>query len=384
MTSAIEVIALTQRLVQMDTVNPPGRELEGMELLESLLCAHGFTTKLHSFGPGRANLVAMLGDDPAQPGICLSGHIDTVPLGDAEWTQAPFGGEIVSGRLYGRGSSDMKAGVAALVAAACRASTQYAGKGRLSLIITGGEETGCEGARSLAAESELTNADLLMIAEPTANVPVIGHRGMAWFRAVLHGVTAHGSMPQLGVNAAYKAAELMLAMRDKKFELQHDLLGTLSVNVGQVHGGSSFNSVPDRVEVSIDIRTIPGVTHEDLHESIAKHITKKDDLETLFFLDPVLSDPENANAQLVCSVVSEVTSTAVQPRFAAYFTDAGVLKPALGNPTTFILGPGEPTLAHKVDEYCLTENILVAEKIYRRLLASWFSVSTARWQPDAG
>src|SRR5581483_5110913 len=151
----VNAVELARDLIRIDTVNPPGHELDCVLLLEELLQRHHFRTRRHEFAEGRANLVADFNGELDKPGLAFTGHVDTVPLGAAAWTFDPLGAEVVDDRLYGRGSSDMKSGVAAFIAAACKAASDGEIKGRLSLIITAGEETGCLGARELASSCDL-------------------------------------------------------------------------------------------------------------------------------------------------------------------------------------------------------------------------------------
>jgi len=142
--AAMDVVALTQELVRFRTINPPGDEEPCARHLAGLLEAAGFRVSLHEFAPRRTSVVARLGDTAAP--LCFTGHIDTVPLGTRPWAHDAFAGEIASGRLYGRGTSDMKSGVAAFVVAATQLAPRLAGTAGVVLVITAGEETGCTGA----------------------------------------------------------------------------------------------------------------------------------------------------------------------------------------------------------------------------------------------
>src|SRR5665213_77690 len=175
-------VELTRRLIAFDTVNPPGRERACMEFLEELLRAGGFETSLIAMGNERANLIAMSHGAQSSRRLVFTGHIDVVPLGAQQWQHDPFAGEIVDGRLFGRGSSDMKGGVAAFVLAAIAEAGNLAGTAGLTLIITAGEETGCDGARALIGEGRIETAAALVVAEPTANVPYVGHKGALWLK----------------------------------------------------------------------------------------------------------------------------------------------------------------------------------------------------------
>ena len=167
-----------------------------------------------SSAPGRTSLVARWGVTDERPSLCLTGHLDTVPLGRADWSVDAFSGETDGDRLFGRGTSDMKGGTAAIVVAAERvAALGGSPSAGLELVLCAGEETGCEGALALADSGLLGTCGALLVAEPTTNYPCVAHKGVVWADAVARGKTAHGSMPHLGENAIYKLARAILAAR---------------------------------------------------------------------------------------------------------------------------------------------------------------------------
>ncbi|MBA3520321.1 MAG: M20/M25/M40 family metallo-hydrolase, partial [Rhizobiales bacterium] len=224
----IDPIALTQELIRFETVNPPGAEASCAAHLADILDRNGFSVETHAFGPGRTSLVARWqGDDPAFAPLAFTGHLDTVPLGARPWSVDPFRAEVRDGRLYGRGASDMKAGVAAAVSAAIWAAGEGSLRRGVTLVLTAGEETGCEGARHLAGtRGALGEASGLIVAEPTSNRLVVAHKGALHLRARTKGRTAHGSMPQLGDNAVVKAVRAIAAIQSFPFEAEpHALLG---------------------------------------------------------------------------------------------------------------------------------------------------------------
>lgn len=365
-------VELTRRLIAFDTVNPPGRERACMEFLEGLLRAGGFETSLVAMGNERANLIAMSRGAQTSRPLVFTGHIDVVPLGAQQWQHDPFAGEIVDGRLFGRGSSDMKGGVAAFVLAAIAEAGKLAKTSGLTLIITAGEETGCDGARALIDEGRLGAAAALVVAEPTANVPYVGHKGALWLKAVAAGVTAHGSMPDQGDNAVYKAARAVTRLSNFAFDvIEHPSLGKPTLNVGTLHGGININSVPDRAEIGIDIRTIPAIDHALLRASIADHMQENVDVEVLLDLPGVWTSPQLPWARRVADLTGRITGATPGVQTATYFTDASVLAPALGGAPTLILGPGEPTQAHQTDEWCEVTRIQQAVTIYREVIADW-------------
>ncbi|HXU57601.1 MAG TPA: M20/M25/M40 family metallo-hydrolase, partial [Verrucomicrobiae bacterium] len=164
----MSAITLTQELTRLRSINPPGDERPCAELLGRLLEAAGLTVSFHSFAEGRTSLIATLEGPDNAPPLCFTGHLDTVPLGTAAWDYDPLGGEMDGDRLYGRGASDMKSGVAAMAVAAIDLARLPRRKSGLVLIFTAGEETGCDGARFLAGLGDvLPKAGALVVGEPT-------------------------------------------------------------------------------------------------------------------------------------------------------------------------------------------------------------------------
>jgi len=367
----IDPIDLAARLVRFDTVNPPGSERGCAEYLAALLEQHGFRTRLVALGDARASLVARRGRARGAPFV-MTGHIDVVPLGTRAWSRDPLGGEIAGGRLHGRGSSDMKSGVAAMVAAATAEAARVEHDMEVVLVITAGEETGCDGARAVVDARLLDSAGALVVGEPTANAAYVGHKGALWLKATAEGVTAHGSMPDQGDNAVYKAARAVNRLEQFDFaHAGHPVLGKPTINVGTFHGGLNINSVPDRAAIEIDLRTVPGIDHAALRRDIAAHMKEDMRIETLIDLAGVWTSPEVPWVGRVGRIVAEVTGEAPGVGTATYFSDASVLAPAIGAPPTLILGPGEPQLAHQTDEWCSVERILQATSIYRRMIVDW-------------
>lgn len=366
-------LELTQDLIRLETINPPGNELLCIEPLAQMLEDAGFTLAIHDFGPGRVNLVARLGGTDDKLPLCFTGHVDTVPLGLQPWSVDPFTAEITDGKLFGRGSSDMKSGVAAFVIAALALADRIAGTPGIVLVITAGEETGCDGAFDLAGRNgALGAAGAMVVAEPTSNRPLVGHKGALWLRARTTGVTAHGSMPEEGDNAIYKAARAISKLEDFGFNIaRHELMGAPSLNVGTVHGGININSVPDQTDISIDIRTIPGQSHADIRTTLASYLGDDITLETIVDTPGIWTDPKDNWLLEVSERTAKITGEQYSPQTAVYFTDASVLTPAMGNPPTVILGPGEAAQAHQTDEYCVVDRISEAVAIYESIIAEW-------------
>jgi succinyl-diaminopimelate desuccinylase len=369
-------IELTRSLVRMATVNPPGHERECARYVGSILESNGFSVRYDEFADRRTSLVARIGGKPDALTLCMTGHLDTVPLGAARWSADPFAGDIGDGRIYGRGSSDMKGGVAAMIVAASHMARVLEKGPGLELVLTAGEETGCMGSKSLAAHADiLGRAGAIVVGEPTANYPLVGHKGSIKLHVHTEGITAHGAAPEQGVNAIYKAARAVSTLERFGFGgIAHPVMGMPTINVGTICGGLNVNSVPDSAKIGVDIRTVPGIDHATLLAEIEKALG--DDVEITSYQDeiPVWTSPEDAWVQAVFEIVTPFLGERPEARTASFFTDAGSLRRAYGHPPTVIVGPGEPRMAHQIDEYCEIERIHEAVEIYTKILRNWNGV----------
>lgn len=371
-----DAVTLTQTLLRMNTVNPPGNEDQCTRYLADLLSAAGYNCRLVEFAPRRSTLIARIGGRHDKPPICFTGHVDVVPLGSAKWTRDPFGAEIVGDKLYGRGSSDMKSGVAAFTIAAIALAEQIKDSAGLTLVITAGEETGCEGAFHLVgmegAAEILGTAGALVVAEPTSNEPLVGHKGAFWLQASATGVTAHGAMPESGDNAIYKIARAALTLENFDFGTEpHALMGRGTLNIGTVSGGLNINSVPDAAAMTIDIRSVAGQDHRQIWGCLCNHLGADIGLQTLLDVGSVYTAPEHPWMQSVIARCQAHFDLPLKPKTVSYFTDAAALRGPLGQPPTVILGPGEPLMAHQTDEFCYVTRIGEAVQLFRHIILDW-------------
>ena len=369
-------IELTKQLVRMNTINPPGQEEQCARHLGALLEKAGFRIRYHEFSPQRASLVATIGGNADKAPLCFTGHIDTVPLGVAQWKMDPFGAETEGGKLYGRGTSDMKCGVAAFVVASLNLADKLARSPGLELVITAGEETGCEGAFHLTKKSgALGRAGAVVVGEPSSNYPFVGHRGAFWLNARTRGVTAHGSMPEKGVNAIFKAARAVAILEEFRFtNPPHPLMGQATLNVGTIRGGLNINSVPDEAVIGVDIRTVPNIKHAELKAELKRQLGDDVELETLLDLESVFTEPTHPWIQQVFEVMGPFLGDRPQPRVATYFTDAAALNVAYNTPPTVILGPGEAQMAHQTNEYCVVDRVTESVDAYEEIARRWCGI----------
>jgi succinyl-diaminopimelate desuccinylase len=366
----VSAVELARTLVRTDTVNPPGNEAEAARLIAARLELAGIEHELHALGPGREGLVARLpGSDADAPALCFSGHLDTVALGAAAWERDPLGGDVFGERLWGRGSSDMKGAVAAMVVA-FEALARRPRRRPLALALCAGEEGGCEGAAQLAPP--LGDVGALVIGESTRNRVAVAHKGVLWMRLRARGRAAHAAMPHDGENAIRKMVEAIRALDGVELgEHSHPHLGGPTMNVGTIRGGAMTNIVPDRCEATLDVRLVPSLAPEDALAAVRAAVGDDVEVELELALPAVSSDPDGAWLRSVVREAAAVEAAPADPIGVSYFTDASVLTPALGNPPTVIVGPGDPGVVHQVDEWCSIPAIERAQLLYERLGAAW-------------
>ena len=373
--AAIDPRALTRELLAFNTINPPGMERACTEHLGGILEAAGFAVAYHDFAPGRTSLVARIGNGSGAP-LCFTGHVDTVPLGAAPWTRDAFAGETDGDRLYGRGSTDMKSGIAAFVAAAVDLAKDAARGPGLLLVITAGEEIGCEGAKYMADHGLLGSAGAIVVAEPTGNYPYVGHKGLAWFEIETHGVTAHGSMPEVGDNAIVKMANVIGDLQGFRFPVEsHPVMGKPTMNVGTIRGGLNTNSVPDEARITLDTRTVPGIDHVHLCQSLQALVAPRGaKVRQIVDTKALYTEPANEWVQQVFEACTPYVGSRPTPKTITFSTDGADLKRGFGgNVPAVILGPGEPTLAHQTDEWCSMGRIEQSVDLFRTLMLRWIA-----------
>ncbi len=372
-TSGVTTLDLTRRLLAFDTINPPGNERPCALALAEFLEDAGLHVAAYDFEPGRTSLVATLHGDGSGAPIVLTGHLDTVPLGAAPWSCDPFAGEIGDGRIYGRGTCDMKGAVAAMAVATRRLAALHHRRADVRLVFTAGEERGCHGAQHLASlPGVLGAAGAMVVGEPTGNQAWIAHKGCLRFNLTARGVTAHASMPEQGDNAIHKAAAAVMALSRFEFGVEpHPLLGRPTLNIGTIAGGMNVNSVPDTTVVGLDIRTIPGLSDDHVHGKVHATVGDWAEVERVESGAAVESDPDDPWVQQTLDVLQELQGHRPRLGSAPYFTDAAFLKPALGDPPTLLFGPGDAEVAHKTDEYCDLAKLELAEEAYFEIIRRW-------------
>ena len=378
-----EAVSLLQRVLRANTVNPPGNELETAMILRDFFDAHGVEAEVDEFLPGRANLVARLpGNNALRRSLMLCGHMDVVPVGGAAWDMEPFGAELRDGRIYGRGSSDMKSGlVATAVAVANLRQEGAAPAGDVVFAATAGEEVDCCGARRLVERGMLEGVEAVVVAEPTRGDVVLAHKGALWVEIATRGKTAHGSMPQEGVNAIEHMHHVLgWLLEGFEFAVDPDpILGEPTLNVSVINGGVKVNVVPDECRLQIDIRTVPAQDHGEILGAIERRLESF--RQTLHDFDcgvtvlaerlPVSTPAEERIARVAEGLRGETYGAPSSRVAAPYYTDASVLVEAHPGLPVVVYGPGDDRLAHQPNEWVSKEAFEESIAFYERLTMAY-------------
>jgi succinyl-diaminopimelate desuccinylase len=215
----------------------------------------------------------------------------------------------------------------------------------------------------------------MLIAEPTSNRPLNGHKGVLWIEGRATGITGHGSRPHTGDNAVYKAARVATKLEKLRLEDGRLLPAALpTLNIGWFHGGMNINSIPDEAKMGIDIRMVPGLTDTEVMTQLAEIGGSDVTFEKMGYSPPVYTEPDDPWYGEVCEVMAEITGERHAPDIATYFTDAEALSRGYGHPPTVILGPGEPDLAHQTDEYCHIYRIEQARAAFVEIARRWCDI----------
>jgi succinyl-diaminopimelate desuccinylase len=368
----MDAIALTRELLGFNTINPPGQERDCAHSAARFLEEAGFSVEFFEYEKDRTSVIARAGGKSGSDPLCFTGHLDVVALGTRAWSKDPFRGETDGDKLYGRGTSDMKAGVAAMLIALRSFSRRLENTPGVVVVLTAAEEGGCVGSAELAKLPRLMGrAGAMVVGEPTSNYPLVGHKGSLKFHASFRGVSAHGSMPQLGVNAIYKAASAIAKLEEFQFGAKaHPIMGEPTMNVGTVEGGSGVNLVPDLARIGVDIRTVPGVDHQDLVLKL-RNLLGDADIQVFADNDAVWTEPQEAWVQRVFEICKPILREQPEARTAPYMTDAANLRKVYAGVPTVVLGPGEAAMAHQTDEYCHMERIRQSVQIYEEIIRDW-------------
>ena len=374
-----ELIEFTQSLVRIKSVS--GQEEKIVKFIEKKMNALGYDEVIiDSMG----NVVGRIGN--GEKAIMFDSHIDTVEVKDEEkWDVPPFSGNIVDGRLYGRGSVDMKSGAAASIYAGAIAKKLGLNSGKAIYVSCSVFEEDCDGENLKHLFKELNlKPNYMIICEPSGNKISLGHKGKAQMSIKTHGISAHGSAPEKGINAIYEMAEIIQRVENTNVELmkKDGPRGTLVMS--RISSTSaSLNAVPSECEVYLDRRMVPGETEDDIKKEMVQIIKGKNatwEVGTLYRKSWTGMDIKYEPFHLAWKIDlnHELTKTCIaaynenfQSDRAEYdfwdFSTNAVTPVSMGIPTIGF-GPGEYKLAHMHNEHCKVNQIIDACSFYARII----------------
>ncbi len=366
---------LLKELVALPSVNPAlvaadhprAGEADLAEFLAATAAAAGLDIEFQEAAPGRANLLARwTPSGKVRQRILMAPHLDTVDATDKQFT--PF---VLGDRLFGRGACDTKGSVAAMLGALCDLANGPRRLAHTEVVFAGlvDEEHGQLGSRALAKSG--LHADLAIVGEPTRLKVLTAHKGSLWLRITARGRAAHGAWPEKGSNAVHAMSRIVEALETKYAaslkKRHHSILGSPTVNVGFIQGGTQPNIVPDSCHILVDRRTLPGETARgvllELSALLAKHgLTARVEDEKVADCPPMETDP------CLPAVAHFLRRTGQRGALGArYFCDAAVLSEA-GIPSV-VFGPGDIAHAHTANEWVSLRAVDRA----RRVLLHYFA-----------
>ena len=374
-----ETVKLLRELIALPSVNPaflPAQHPQAgegrvMEYLAAVAAHAGLDIHLQEVLPGRSNLFATLrSSGKTKQRILLAPHVDTV----AAFSEDQFIPKIKSGRIYGRGACDTKGSVASMLTALIDLARRGLRPVETEIVFVGliDEENAQSGSRHLASSG--FKADLAIIGEATRQKVVTAHKGSLWLRIETHGKAAHGSKPELGKNAVHEMARVVDVLETtyaaQLRKRRHPLLGSATVSVGAISGGTQTNIVPALCKASADRRTLPGESERSVCQELTKLLRsqklnavisggKEKEKECL----PMETDPGLPLVKKFLQVVGQK-----KPAGVDYYCDASVLAHA-GIPSV-VFGPGDIAQAHTADEWVSVQDLEESTALLSQFLKS--------------
>ncbi|MFQ5996787.1 MAG: M20 family metallopeptidase [Dehalococcoidales bacterium] len=372
-----EIIRLTQKLVRVPSYSGDAQSLSQIaQIISEEMKRTGFSVELIEAEKGLPNVVGTFRGSADAPCILFNGHTDVVPAqGGGDWIVEPFSAELKEGRLYGRGACDMKGGLAAMLAAPKIVFSLFPEyKGNLILTATVDEEIGGFKGLKYVVEQGV-KADMGIVCEPSDLKIVNVCKGLLQLRLRTKGKSAHGGVPEQGVNAISKMLKVLGKLEGYDFEqTPHQVLGKPTLNIGRISGGQKPNVVPDACEAEIDIRYLPGKNHlqviDDLERLIGEIREKDSQVETGIEIIRYRSSLEIAPDSPVIKRIREAGGKVLgkRPEFRGMITPGDSEYLVKAGISSVIFGPGDEHLAHSSNEWIAIDDILTATKIYSAIM----------------
>ncbi|MHC4570619.1 MAG: M20 family metallopeptidase [Planctomycetota bacterium] len=370
-----------KKLIGAETTAEKG-ELAAAEAISAELCKSGVDCQIDSWDTNRANLIAQipaaeLNSTGHRTALLFACHLDVVGSGETKWKHPPFSGVESEGKIYGRGSADMKGGIAAIVTAARQiVESGVKLEGDIILFAAAGEETdSCGAKRFIRNWGGMPRLAGVVLPEPTDFEVITAHRGMLWLKVKTGGKAAHGSTPELGINAIASMKTFLNELDNFRIRVEpHKLLGGYSMSVNTIAGGKEINVVPNECEIKIDIRTLPGQNCQEIISDFERIFARLKQENSQFeasisLVREVGALETDSNCDFVkdfCSAVGRAETKAV-----GFTTDGPHFAP-LGVPVV-IFGPGKPDICHKPDEYIEISDVEKAVEYYKSIILKFLA-----------
>jgi acetylornithine deacetylase/succinyl-diaminopimelate desuccinylase family protein len=379
-----EVVDLTARFVRVDTRNPPGNEATIVDACREALAPFTDDLEVVEPQPGRASVLARVGThDGSKPVVVVNGHLDVVPINAGDWTRDPFGAEEENGRLWGRGTTDMKGGIAAAICALHTLRRQGIDPAtdlpcHVAFHLVADEERGGRwGTEVLVAQDRYAGVAACLVPEPTNLDVCVAERGLLVAHMTTFGRPAHGSRPREGVSAIETAAKAVLTLHAGEFgDPDHPLLGRPTCNIGEIQGGSGHNTVAESCRVTIARRLLPGATLDDALAAVRARLDTIEDpdlryeLEVETFGEASEMSAEHPIAAQVGRAIADATGRRPDVIGMPFTTDARFVRNQAGVPAV-VCGPGRIDQAHVNDEYVEVAALVDATAAYATFLAGF-------------
>lgn len=375
-----ETIELLRNLIAQRTVNPPGEEGRAVQVLEEFFRIHGLPVERYDVEPGRPNLLCAVEGQRMGRSILLTSHMDVVTPGRLDlWTHDPFEPHIEGGKLYGRGSCDAKASLAAMAAAVVRLAVDRRFDGRVLFGAAMGEEITGIGSQRMAQAGQI--GDAVVVGEPTDLRVMTAHKGRVEVHLEIPGRAAHASQPRQGVNPIPLAAEVIQRLTlfcEKVGRRTHPLLGTSSLVFTLLHAGEKQNVIPDSCRIGMDYRVIPPWTQEQVIQELQDELKQVG--QDLGYAIRVMCQPLGrpastpSNEPIVQAALNAVQSNGIDQEAPTGFTACCDMHHfrAVGAPT-IVLGPGGLEQAHTTDEFVEIEQVIRGAQIYHDMVLAFLS-----------
>jgi succinyl-diaminopimelate desuccinylase len=367
---------LLKQLINAESTPEKG-ELASAEVLAVEFDKSEIKYEIDNWEKNRANITAQLNSGGEKKALLFACHLDVVGPGEQKWDKPAFEAVESDGKIYGRGSVDMKGGIAAAVTA-IRQIVDSGTKLQGDIIFTAvaGEETdSCGAKRFINAYEQSPDCVGIVIPEPTDFSIVIAHRGMFWLEITTKGKAAHGSTPHLGVNAINSMRLLLNELENYEIPAKpHKLLGKCSMSVNTITGGKALNVVPDKCQIKVDIRTLPEQNHSDIISDLENIFAKIKSTNSQFEAEiGIIREVQPLETDANCDFVKYFCSAVgIDETVAVGFTTDGPHFAPLETPVV-IFGPGKPKLCHKPNEYIDINDLEKAVEYYKNIILKFLS-----------